>query len=43
MRAPSYFAIINLEEAHVDAQILISKPPVVEIGENILGWNMKHY
>lgn len=33
----SYFSIVNLKEADVGIEIQVTIPPVVEIGENILG------
>lgn len=33
----SYFSIVNLKEADMGREIHVSKPPMVEVGENILG------
>lgn len=33
----SYFAIVNLKEADVGREIQVVIPPVVQIGEDILG------
>lgn len=33
----SYFSIVNLKEADVGREIQVTIPPLVEIGENILG------
>lgn len=37
----SYFSIVNLKEADIDRQIQASKPPMVKVGENILGCKRK--
>lgn len=39
--ADSYLPIVNLKEADIDGQIQVSKPPMVKVGENILGWKRK--
>lgn len=33
----SYFSVVNLKEADVGREIQVGVPPVVEVGENILG------
>lgn len=37
----TYFAIVNLKEAHINSQIKICVLPVVKIGKHILGWEQK--
>lgn len=37
-RGRPYFAIVNLEKADEGRKIQASIPPVIDIGENILGW-----
>lgn len=37
----SYFSIVNLKEADIGREIHVSKPPMVDVGENILGWKRK--
>lgn len=36
-RGLSYFAVVNLKEADVGRKIQVGEPPVIKIGENILG------
>lgn len=37
----SYFPIVNLKEADIGRKIPVNKPPVMEVGENILGYERK--
>lgn len=36
-----YFSIVNLEKADICRQVQVGKPPVVEVGEDILGCKRK--